>query len=155
VWIDAEEGERLPDGRVKSRIGPLKFRPGWHLSEIPLAVHIGIREGGVIRYMHDDEIWCECAYSDAIDYQPVVEKNGTGYRAMMSRIPVNGYYRFRTSPQMLGEWIIAGSMKILRVLSDEEAAAIVRSGPRGTPGHSFKAPGRSRSRDHQSSVRKG
>ena len=127
MWIDAEEGERLPDGKVKSRIGPLKFRPGWHLSEIPLAVHIGIREGGVIRYMHDDEIWCECAYSDAIDYQPVVEKNGTGYRAMMPWIPVNGYYRFRTSPQMLGEWIIAGSMKILRVLSDEEAAAIVRS----------------------------
>ena len=39
--------------------------------------------------MHDDEVWCECEYSDGIDYQQVVGKNGTGYRAMMSEIPVN------------------------------------------------------------------
>ena len=76
--------------------------------------------------MHDDEVWCECEYSDGIDYQQVVEKNGTGYRAMMSEIPVNGFYRFKASPQMLGRWIIAGSMKINRILTDEEAAGIVR-----------------------------
>ncbi|HCW22834.1 MAG TPA: hypothetical protein DGX96_03960 [Lachnospiraceae bacterium] len=127
VWVDAKEGERLPNGKVKSRLGPLQFRPGWHLSEIPLAVHIGIKENGVIRFMHDDEVWCECEYSDEINYQPVVEKNGRGYRAMMTSIPVRGYYRFKTSPQMLGKWIIAGSMKINRILSDEEAAKIVRS----------------------------
>lgn len=126
VWVDAREGERLPNGKVKSRIGSLQFRPGWHLSEIPLAVHIGIREDGVIKYMHDDEVWCECEYSDEINYQSEVEKNGRGYRAMMDRIPVRGYYRFKTSPQMLGKWIIAGSMRINRILSDEEAAAIVR-----------------------------
>ena len=45
----------------------------------------------------------------------------------MTSIPVRGYYRFKTSPQMLGKWIIAGSMKINRILSDEEAAKIVRS----------------------------
>ena len=111
---------------MKSRIGPLQFRPGWHLSEIPLAVHIGIKEGGIIRYMHDDEVWCECEYSDAVDYRSVVEKNGTGYKAMMPGIPVDGFYRFRTSPQMLGKWIIAGSMRINQILSDEEAADIVR-----------------------------
>lgn len=125
-WIDAWEGERLPNGKVKSRIGPLQFRPGWHLSEIPLATHIGIKEDGVIRYMHDDEVWCECEFSDEINYQSEVEKNGKGYKAMMPRIPVNGYYRFKTSPQMLGKWIIAGRMKIKRILTDEEAAAIVR-----------------------------
>ena len=76
--------------------------------------------------MHDDEVWCECEYSDGIDYQQEVEKNGAGYRAMMSEIPVNGFYRFKASPQMLGRWIIAGSMKINRILTDEEAAKIVR-----------------------------
>ena len=43
VWLDAKEGEKLQNGKVKSKLGPLQFRPGWHLSDIPLAVHIGIR----------------------------------------------------------------------------------------------------------------
>lgn len=124
IWIDAKEGERTSSGKVKSKIGPLQFRPGWHLSDIPLAVHIGIKEDGVIKYMHDDEVWCECEYSDSIDYQDVVEKNGKGYKAMMAAIPKNGFYRFKTSPMMLGRWIIAGSMKVVRVLSDNEVTLI-------------------------------
>ena len=133
VWLLAQEGPRKENGKVRSRIGDLAFRPGWHLSEFPLAVHIGIKEGGVIRYMHDDEIWCECEYSDAIDYQPVADKNGTRdgvfhpREAMMEKIPVDGFYRYKTSPQMLGRWIIAGSMKVLRILSDAEVAALCRA----------------------------
>ena len=124
VWLDAKEGERLANGKVKSKLGPLQFRPGWHLSDIPLTVHIGIREDGVIKYMHPDNVWCECEYSDTIDYQSEVEKNGKGYKAMMDRIPANGFYRYKTSPSMLGKWIIAGRMKINRVLSDEEVSKI-------------------------------
>ena len=124
VWLDAKEGERLTNGKVKSKLGPVQFRPGWHLSDIPLAVHIGIKEDGVIKYMHSDNVWCECEYSDEIDYQSEVEKNGKGYKAMMDTIPVNGFYRFKTSPSMLGKWIIAGRMKINRVLSDKEVEEI-------------------------------
>ena len=40
--------------------------------------------------------------------------------AMLQEIPVGGYYRYKTSPQMLGKWIIAGSIKVLRILTDEE-----------------------------------
>lgn len=126
VWLDAKEGERLPNGKVKSKLGPLQFRPGWHLSDIPLAVHIGIKEDGVIKYMHPDDVWCECEYSDEIDYQEQAERNGKGYKAMMDEIPVDGFYRFKTSPVMLGKWIIAGRMKINRVLSDEEVGEICR-----------------------------
>ena len=43
---------------------------------------------------------------------------------MMDTIPVNGFYRFKTSPSMLGKWIIAGRMKINRVLSDKEVEEI-------------------------------
>lgn len=133
VWLPAQEGPRKENGKVRSRIGDLAFRPGWHLSDIPLAIHIGIKEDGVIRYMHDDEVWCECEYSDAVDYQPVADQQGMRdgvfhpRDAMLTEIPVDGFYRYKTSPQMLGKWIIAGSMKVLRVLPDEEAEAICRA----------------------------
>ena len=133
VWLSAQEGPRKENGKVRSRIGDLAFRPGWHLSDIPLAIHIGIKEDGVIRYMHDDEIWCECEYSDAVDYQPEADEHGMHdgvfypKDAMLTEITVDGFYRYKTSPQMLGKWIIAGSMKVLRVLPDEEVAAICRA----------------------------
>ena len=60
IWLKAREGPRKPNGKVSSKLGDLMYRPGWHLSDIPLAVHIGIKENGVIKYMHDDEVWCEC-----------------------------------------------------------------------------------------------
>ena len=133
IWIDAEEGPRTPEGKVRSRIGPLAFRPGWHLSDIPLAVHIGIREDGQIRYMHDDEVWCECVYVDCIDYQEEADRNGCvngrfdGRKAILARVPEQGFYRYKTSPQMLGRWIIAGSIRVLRVLSDEEVEKICKA----------------------------
>ena len=132
VWLPAEEGPRGKGGKVRSRIGNLAFRPGWHFSDIPLAIHIGIKEDGVIRYMHDDEVWCECEYSDAIDYQPEADRRGTRNgvfhprEAMLDEIPVGGFYHYKTSPQMLGKWIIAGSMKVLRVLPDAEAGTLCR-----------------------------
>ena len=132
-WLPAQEGPRKENGKVRSRIGDLAFRPGWHLSDLPLAIHIGIKEDGVIRYMHDDEVWCECEYSDAVDYQPVADQQGMRAgvfhprNAMLTEIPVDGFYRYKTSPQMLGNWIIAGSMKVLRVLPDEEVAGICRA----------------------------
>ena len=101
VWLPAQEGPRKENGKVRSRIGDLAFRPGWHLSDLPLAIHIGIKEDGVIRYMHDDEIWCECAYSDTVDYQPVADENGMRggvfhpREAMLSKIPVDGFYRYK------------------------------------------------------------
>ena len=133
VWLPAQEGPRKENGKVRSRIGDLAFRPGWHLSDLPLAIHIGIKEDGVIRYMHDDEVWCECEYSDAVDYQLVADQQGMRAgvfhprNAMLTEIPVDGFYRYKTSPQMLGKWIIAGSMKVLRVLPDEEVAGICRA----------------------------
>ena len=133
VWLPAREGPRGENGKVKSRIGDLAFRPGWHLSDIPLAIHIGIREEGKIKYMHDDEVWCECEFSDGVDYQPEADARGTRdgvlhpKEAMLTEIPVDGYYRYKTSPQMLGKWIIAGSIKVNRILSDAEVERICRA----------------------------
>ena len=144
VWLPAQEGPRKENGKVRSRIGDLAFRPGWHLSDIPLAIHIGIMEDGVIRYMHDDEVWCECVYVDCHDYQEEADKNGwvngrfDERKAMLTKVPKDGFYRYKTSPQMLGKWIITGSIRVQRSLSDEEvekicAAAGYQALPRKTP----------------------
>lgn len=133
VWIDAKEGERNDKGKVKSKIGPLCFRPGWHLSDIPLAVHIGVKDdSGKIVAMNHEYVWCECEYADSVDYQQQAYKNGTNNGKIvpklsyLSEVPVNGCYRYKTNPNMLGEWIISGKIKIVRVLSDAEVDNLVK-----------------------------
>lgn len=132
VWLEATTGELLNNGKVKSKLGPLCFRPGWHLSEIPLAIHIGIKnEKGEIAYMNPQYVWCECEYNDKINYQEEANKNGflngklNPKLAYLKHIPKKGFYKYKTSPNMLGEWIIAGEIKINKVLSDEEVSKIL------------------------------
>ena len=33
IWLEAESGIRTEDGKVKSKLGKLAYRPGWHLSD--------------------------------------------------------------------------------------------------------------------------
>lgn len=137
VWLEAKSGEKIEDGRnmkVKSKLGPLKYRPGFHITEIPYASHIGIKENNVIKYMKNETVWCEVAFSDTIDYTEGVrqraynEKTGkVNYRdACLDCVPKNGFYYYKTSPVMFGSWIIADQMKILRVLEDDEVAEICK-----------------------------
>jgi len=130
-WVKAECGERIGD-KVKSKIGLLAFRPAWHLSDIPLAVHIGIKdENGKIKYMNPKHVWCEVIYKNEIDYQELANANGmingkfVPKKAYLDYVPVNGSYRYKTSPNQLGEWIMAGDIYINRVLSDEEVRNIL------------------------------
>ena len=44
VWLEAENGELLDSGKVKSKLGQLCYRPGWHLADIPYAAHIGQKD---------------------------------------------------------------------------------------------------------------
>ena len=41
-------------------------------------------------------------------------------------VPENGFYHYKTNPAMFSDWIIAGEMKLIRILSDEEVALICR-----------------------------
>lgn len=132
IWLEAKEGEKNDNGKVKSKLGPLCFRPGWHLSDIPLATHIGVKgESGEIEFMHPEYVWCECEYDDTINYQDIANKNGTKNGkiipkyAYLKEVPKNGFYRYKTSPNMLGDWIISGNIKVLRVLSDDEVTKIL------------------------------
>ena len=131
-WLPAQCGERTPDGKVKSRLGPLAFRPGWHLADLPLATHIGVMEDGKIKYQRPDLVWCLCEFSDRISYQEEANRNGMNdkgvlvpKKAYLQHIPVDGYYRYKTSPLMFRNWVIAGSIRILRVLTDQEVDLIL------------------------------
>jgi len=126
-WIEAETGELLDNGKVKSKLGQLCFRPGFHLADIPYAAHIGQKDGEGNLLMKPDTVWCEVEYSDEVDYQPVANKNGTNkdgkvipVKSYLKEIPVNGYYRYKTSPLMYEDWIIAGAIKVLKILTNEE-----------------------------------
>lgn len=130
-WVNAEYGERICN-KVKSKIGPLAFRPAWHLSDIPLAVHIGVKDdNGNVKYMNPEHVWCEVSYKDSVNYQEAAnekgKKNGkfSSRDAFLDYVPVNGFYKYKTSPNQLGEWIMAGEILVHRVLSDEEVREIL------------------------------
>lgn len=133
VWVEAKEGERKDNGKVKSKLGDLAFRPGWHLSDYPLATHIGVKDkNGIIKYIHHDFVWCACEYADEIDYQPQANERGINKKgiiipknAFLDYVPINGCYRYKTSPMMFGEWIISGNLKINQILDDDMVADIL------------------------------
>jgi hypothetical protein len=39
-------------------------------------------------------------------------------------VPLGGFYRYKTNPNMTGNWIISGGMRVNRVLTDDEVRAI-------------------------------
>ena len=110
----------------------LAFRPAWHLCEIPFVNHIGVKgDSGNIEYMHSNYVWCEVSYNDDVDYQDAANLKGTingklvQSRAFLDYVPENGYYRYKTSPNQLCDWIMAGEIFIHKVLSDEEVRSIL------------------------------
>ena len=130
VWVKAKAGTRTDSGKVISKLGGLAYRPGWHLSEIPYAPHIGIKVDGKIQYMHDDTVWALCEVADEIDYTEYAKsfgiRNGkfTPRNAYMRELPVNGYYWYNTNPNAFGNWMIADRIRVEKVLTDAEVEVI-------------------------------
>lgn len=128
IWLEAKDGERDGD-KVKSKLGRLAYRPGFHLAEIPNAHWIGKKaEDGTLE-MREDTVWCLVEYKTTICYTPEARENGwragrwAANRAYLKHIPVGGYYKYRTNSN--GDvWIICGEIKIIRIISDEERKAI-------------------------------
>ena len=129
-WITAKEGERTADGKVKSKLGPLAYRPGWHLSEAPYAPHIGIKENGKVSYMKPDTVWALCMVNDTINYTKKARKNGVRNgkldlrKACLSTIPDDGFYWYNTNPNAFGSWLITDKILVVKVLTDEEVEDI-------------------------------
>lgn len=129
-WIEAKPGEFGKDeNHVKSKLGDLSYRAGFHLNEgVPFVNHIGRKdENGNIVYLFEDQVWCEVEYSALVDYQPLVNEKGRNKHgkviprnACMKEVPKDGFYRYRTNSNQVNPWIICGSIKINRILSDAE-----------------------------------
>ena len=130
VWLTAKEGPRTENGKVKSKLGPLAFRPGFHLSEIPYAPHIGLKEDGKVKYMKPDTVWAVCMVNDTINYTKKARKNGVRNgkldlrNACLSTIPDDGFYWYNTNPNAFGSWLITDKILVVKVLTDEEVEDI-------------------------------
>lgn len=143
VWVEASEGQRAPASKTgRPRVwcggrgthaskGTLAYRPGWHLSEVPYAPQFMV---GNPKTMPPELVWAECEYARNVDYQE--EAMACGYTASgkfrhayagLPRVPVDGFYRYRTNPNPnTPVWIITGAIRVLRVLTSEEVKAILQ-----------------------------
>ena len=136
VWVEADVGHLTPDGKVKSKIGKLAFRPGWHSGNMPIATHIGGKSDNKLKapdYRPDDQVWAEVLVPDDVNWQAEAMKRAkkTKKGKVIARtahitdtIPKGGHYKYKTNPNMTGSWLISGAMKVVRILSDEEVKKI-------------------------------
>jgi hypothetical protein len=99
---------------VKSRLGPLALRPGFHSTEVPFADWIGKRQGGIL-VQRKDTVWCECEVDGPQEYP----SGRYGKRTL----PESWYY-YRTKPSQPFPWIISNKIKIKRVLDHAEVEAV-------------------------------
>jgi hypothetical protein len=143
AWTEATIGEettptKTGSRKVKSKLGPLKFRPGWHAGLLPFAHQIG--EGGPRgkpANRRPNEVWAEVEVSADVDWQteansrasiiksgPNKGKMNPAEAQIDDQLPLGGHYEYNTSSNVKGTWVIAGDMQVVRVLDDAEVAEI-------------------------------
>lgn len=140
-WMEAEDASSIgKDGKRRTTLifrgggkGRMAPRPGFHCSDKPYAPHIGVKG---TQKQHDfignEDVWCECTLKAEIDYQEEANRNGLTQSGKINhqkadirdRVPTNGTYRYKTNPNMRGTWIIGGTMRIDRIMYDDEVRAI-------------------------------
>ena len=136
-WTDAKEGE-MKGNKVKSKIGDLAYRPGWHAGDLPIANHLGEKSDPKLTAPDRrpaNHAWAEVEMPDDVDWQSEATKRGTNAQGKVvpvkahitDQIPKGGHYRYKTNPNMTGNWLIGGSMKVNKVLSDAEVSRINKS----------------------------
>jgi hypothetical protein len=135
-WVPAEVGPVAASGKVKSKLGELAYRPGWHAGDLPVATHIGGKSEPGLKapdFRRPDEVWAEVEMPADVDWQEVANQRAKLNKAgkiipstahITDQIPEGGHYRYKTSPNMQGNWLIGGGMKVNKVLTDEEVQAI-------------------------------
>jgi hypothetical protein len=133
-WINAKEGE-MANGKVKSKIGNLAFRPGWHAGDVPVATHIGEKSDPSLTAPDtrpENHAWAEVEMPNDVDWQSEANRRGMNAQGKLipvkahitDQLPVGGHYRYKTNPNMTGNWLIGGSMKVNKILTDAEVAKI-------------------------------
>ena len=117
-WLEAGIGELADDGHVKSRIGRLSLRPGFHSTEVPFTDWIGKKGDDGKLYQSPDTVWCECE----VEGKQLVVTDRRGLKT----IP-DGWYYFKTRPLQPYPWIISNRIFIHRTLTHSEVEQICLS----------------------------
>ena len=114
-WLQAGCGEKADETHVKSKLGALAFRPGFHSTKVPFTDWIGKRMPDGTLAQKPDTVWCECEVRG--DELEVTSRSG------LREIP-NGWYFYRTNAKQVDPWIISGEIKVNRILDNEEVKNI-------------------------------
>jgi len=129
LFIGAKEETPMGKWIVAENIPTKGFskRPGWHIgSSLPdapwLKGYSAENPKGVFKSKRGKSfkrVWAEVSYPMDIDYQKELDEKGI--KDIKDHIPEGGYYRFREAN---GVWIIAGALKVDRILSEAESEAV-------------------------------
>ena len=133
----------LPKGSKAKTVKAVALRSGFHAGDSPAAPHIGLEYKGQ-KYRADDQVWAEVEMPADVDWQSVADANASivksgprkgllnvGEAQITDQLPSGGYYRYKTNPNMQGNWLISGEMKINRVLEPDEVKKL--NDEAGTP----------------------
>jgi hypothetical protein len=136
-WVSAKSGPQgKKDGKVKSSLGDLAYRPGWHSGDMPVARHIGGKTDKNLKepdHRPDNHVWAEVEHPADTDWQSVANSRAKKTAAggvnastahITDQVPHQGHYRYKTNSNMKGNWIISGGMKVNRILSNDEVDSI-------------------------------
>jgi len=126
----------LPKGSKAKTVKAVAARPGWHAGDTPMAKHIGpevVIDGKTYKTRGDDQVWAEVEMPADTDWQAIADsraamkKDGTPNvktAHITDELPFGGYYRYKTNPNMEGQWLISGDMKVNRILDRDEVKRI-------------------------------
>lgn len=103
-------------------------RPGLHCGKIPSAPWLmSVREDGAGFYKGRRKgwhrVWVEVEYNCTVDYNNEVAQ--LKKKCFDNRLPENGYYLFKEFGK--ATWIISDSIKITRILQENERQDILRA----------------------------
>lgn len=129
LFIGAKEETPVGTWMVAQNIPTKGFanRPGWHIgSSLPdapwLKGYSADNPRGVFnskRGKNFRRVWAEVSYPMDVDYQEELDRRGI--KDIKDHTPENGYYTFREAN---GTWIIAGALRVDRILTEEERQQI-------------------------------
>ena len=117
-WLKAQVGEKADDTHVKSALGSLALRPGFHSTMVPFTDWIGKRMPDGTLAQKADTVWCECEVKGK--EVKVTDRHG------LREVP-HGWYFFRTNSKQEDPWIISDKIKINRMLTHEEVEEICKA----------------------------
>lgn len=83
-WTPAEAGAPASQNadKVKSLLGPLAYRPGWHAGDVPVATHIG-KGGKPPVYRPSEHTWAEVEFPNDVDWQSVANERGVNKNGIL------------------------------------------------------------------------